>query len=241
MLAWMHAIVRRILLLTLLAAACAVAQARFEIVGGDRFDFGRLFTVMPVSKDLTIRNTGDDTLKIKNVSGSCGCTGTLLSNRQIPPGGSGTLKITFDPAKFNGGVEKVVSMHTNDPDAPNPHIYFTATIAQILELDQDHLVFYTRPDSVSTTTIMVRNRSEVPVTITGVTASPPDVTTELSADTLPPGGETVLRCSVRPVKPGILKGDLIIKTDHPSIPTLTLRYFCYAKRTGSTPGSPVNR
>ena len=35
-----------------------------------------------------------------------------------------TLRITFDPAKFKGKVDKVVSMRTNDPAEPNPHITF---------------------------------------------------------------------------------------------------------------------
>jgi hypothetical protein len=232
---------RHLLLLTFLAAATAPGQARFEIEGGDRFDFGNLYTIIPVSRDLTIRNSGDDTLKIKNVSGSCGCTGTLLSSSSIPPGGEGTLKITFDPAKFTGGVEKVVSMHTNDPKEPNPHIYFTATIVQILGLDQDHLVFYTEPDSQTATIVTIRNVSEVPVTITGVTSSPPDVATELPESLLPPGGETALLCTIRPANPGILRGDLLITTDHPLLPTLTIRWFSYAKRNGAASGSNGGR
>jgi hypothetical protein len=232
---------RWILLLTFCITAPAAAQPGFRISSGPSFDFGELFTIVPVHRDLTVWNTGDDTLKISNVSGSCGCTGTLLSNSNIPPGDSGVLKITFDPAKFKGGVEKVVSMHTNDPSNPNPHIYFTATITQVLELDQDHLVFYTAPDSQATTVVSITNRSEVPVTITGVESSPPELKTELSGNILPPGGEASILCSIRPSAPGIVRGDLLIRTDHPSIPTLTLRYFCYARRTGSPSGSPGNR
>ncbi len=233
--------IRTTLFLIFLAATAAWGQARLEIEGGTTFDFGDLYTIIPVSRELKISNVGDDTLKIRNVSGSCGCTGTLLSNSEIPPGGNGVLKITFDPAKFTGGVEKVVSMHTNDPDQPNPHIYFTATITQILSLDQDHLVFYTEPDSQTNTIVLIRNVSGVPVKITGVSSSPADVTTRLTGGDIPPGGEAELLCSIRPDKPGILKGDLLITTDHPSIPTLTLRYFCYAKREQVTDGTPGDR
>jgi len=233
--------VQRILLLTILAAGIAVGQARFEIGGGTTFDFGDLYTILPVSKVLTINNTGDDTLRIKNVSGSCGCTGTLLSDGDIPPGGNGTLKITFDPAKFTGDVEKVVSMHTNDPDDPNPHIYFTATITQILELDQDHLIFYSEPDSLATAILTIRNVSGVPVNITGITAAPADITTEIDGTRLAPGGETRLVCTIRPSEPGILKGDISISTDHPFIPSLAIRYFCYAKRNKVATDAPGSR
>lgn len=232
---------QKIILLTLIAAAAAAGQSGFDIVGGKTFDFGELFTVIPISRELTIRNSGDDTLDITNVSGSCGCTGTLLSNSHVPPGDSTILKITFDPAKFEGGVEKVVSMNTNDPRDPNPHIYFTATITQILELDQDHLVFYTEPDSQTQTTVSIRNRATIPVKITGVSSSPADLATELSERVIPPGAETTLLFSIKPSQPGILRGDIFITTDHPSVPTLTLRYFCYAKRNGVSPGNSGDR
>ncbi|HLB01277.1 MAG TPA: DUF1573 domain-containing protein [Bacteroidota bacterium] len=232
---------RRIFFLTVIAAAAAAGQPAFEISGGKSFDFGELFTLVPVFRELTIRNAGDDTLRIRDVSGSCGCTGMLLSNSDIPPGGSGVLRITFDPAKFSGGVEKVVSMHTNDPKEPNPHITFTAEINRILELDQDHLVLYTEPDSQTNTVLNIRNRSGIPVRITRVSSSPPELTTELSTNLLPPGGEASLLCSIRPSAPGIIRGDLVIETDHPSVPVLSLRYFCYTKRTRTASGPSPDR
>jgi len=224
-------------LLIFLGTAAAAAQPALRVEGGLTFDFGTLYTIVPVSRELTITNAGDDTLTISGVSGSCGCTATLLSNKTIPPGGNGSLKITFDPAKMNGKVEKVVSMRTNDPAEPNPHITFTATISQILGIDQDHLVFYTEPDSESHTTVTLRNRSDVPINITGIASTPPDLRADLPDRLIPPGDQAELRCSITPATPGILRGDLVISTDHPDVPTLTLRYFCYAKRApaGSAP------
>jgi len=225
----------------LLAAVPASAQPGFSVDGGLAFDFGELYTLSPVTRELTISNTGNDTLRISNVSGSCGCTATLLSNNNIPPGGNGTLKITFDPAKFDGKVEKVVSMRTNDPVAANPHITFTATISQILAIDQDHLIFYTVPDSEMQTVLTLRNKSGIPLNITGITSSPPDLKTEIDHRLLPAGGEAAILCSITPKAPGILKGDLVITTDHPSVPALTLRYFCYAKRNPSGPAATGDR
>ncbi len=74
-----------------LSAALSPAQPKFTLDGGMAFDFGELYTTTPVEKTLRISNSGSDTLRITNVSGSCGCTGTLLSASEIPPGGSGTL------------------------------------------------------------------------------------------------------------------------------------------------------
>lgn len=227
------------------AAGPLAAQPKFSVEGGKRFDFGVLHSSASVDRVLRISNSGSDTLRITNVSGSCGCTGTLLSDGDIPPGGSGTLKITFDPAKFSGGVEKVVSMRTNDPAEPNPHITFTATVRKILDVDRTHLVITSPAGSAATETLMVKNHADVPVRVSAA-ALPPDVRLDLPDEVIPPGGSVVLLCTVNPTKPGILKGDLTISTDHPLMPTLGIRYFVYAKPAAGKPsggdaGKPSGR
>ncbi len=225
----------RTVALIALAAVLSPAQPKFALEGGMSFDFGELYTTAPVEKVLRISNGGDDTLRITGVSGSCGCTGTLLSAGNIPPGGHGTLKITFDPEKFSGKVEKVVSMKTNDPAAPNPHITFSATITRILGLDQTHLVFSTTPDSESTTVVSIRNLTDTAVTITGVTASSPELRLTLTDNTLGPGEDAELNCSITPATAGILRGDVTLTTDHPLLPSISLRFFSYARATKAPP------
>jgi hypothetical protein len=222
---------------TLIAAALAVGQPRIAIEGGKAFDFGELLTTSPVTRELRIMNGGTDTLRITNVSGSCGCTGTLLSENNIPPGGNGTLKITFDPAKFSGKVDKVVSMHTNDPADPDPHITFTATITKILDFDQSHLVFATVVDSEVVDTVSVRNVSDSPLRITGARSSQAELTVTLTTDRLGAGDATSMICRVTPRRAGILKGDITITTDNPRLPSIDLRFFGYAKPASSPPGA----
>jgi hypothetical protein len=224
-----------VLPLLLLAAATGAAQPRFTVEGGKLFDFGELRTIIPVTRELRITNSGTDTLRISNVSGSCGCTGTLLSDSDIPPGGNGILKITFDPAKFKGKVEKVVSMKTNDPADGNPHITFTATITQVLEFGLTHIVVTTAVDSEATTLVDVRNLSETPIRVTGIRAVPADLAVSMSNETLRPGESAELRCSARPGKAGIIKGDVTLTTDNPLLPEVALRYFIYAKAPAGKP------
>jgi hypothetical protein len=224
-------------LLLVIVSACAAAfsQPKIVIEGGKAFDFGELRTIVPVERELRISNTGTDTLRITDVSGSCGCTGTLLSNNNIPPGGDGILKITFDPAKFKGQVSKAVSMKTNDPSDANPHIKFTATVTPILEFDVSHVVITTEVDSEETGIVMVKNLSDIPVTVTGVRTVPADLSVSITPTVLQPGASGELRCSAKPGKPGIVKGDITLTTNHPLLPEFGIRYFLYAKSPAGKP------
>lgn len=225
--------------LAALTAVLSPAQPKFTVEGGMSVDFGELYVAAPVERELRISNGGTDTLRISNVSGSCGCTGTLLSSGEIPPGGDATLKITFDPAKFSGKVEKVVSMKTNDPAAANPHITFSATVTHILGFDQTHLVFSTRPDSAATTVVSIRNLTDGPVRITGVKSSSEELLLGLTDNTLDPGQDAALNCTITPAKPGILRGEVTLTTDHPLLPSVSLRFFSYARPPkAARPDSP---
>ena len=227
--------VATILPAVLLASAVGLGQPKFVLEGGKAFDFGELRTIVTVTRELHITNEGTDTLRITDVSGSCGCTGTLLSNNEIAPGGEAVLKITFDPAKFKGKVDKVVSMKTNDPADPNPHITFTATINQVLEFDVTHVVVMTPVDSEATVAVEVTNRTDAPLRITSVKADPPGLTFEVTPETLEPGGSGEMLCRTRPGKAGITKGDITVSTDNPLLPTVGLRYLVYAKGPAGQP------
>ena len=213
----------------LLGVSALGAQPKIQIEGGMTFDFGELRTLAPVSRELRLTNAGTDTLHIRDVSGSCGCTGTLLSRHDIPPGGEGLLRITFDPAKFKGKVEKAVSMKTDDPAHPNPHINFTAFVTQIIDFSVSHVAMTTPVDSEAAGIVTVRNVSDKPIRILSATAAPADLFVSMTPSELAPGESGQLLCRIRPTKAGIIKGDITIATDNPLLPTVELRYFVYAK------------
>ncbi|MFT5824688.1 MAG: hypothetical protein ACI8ZW_000169 [Yoonia sp.] len=49
-----------------------------------------------------VTNKGDETVRIARVKTSCGCTGSVLDNKIIPPGESTTITGTFNKGKRQG-------------------------------------------------------------------------------------------------------------------------------------------
>lgn len=62
-------------------------------------------------------NAGGQPLVVHNVQASCGCTTPEWSRNPIPPGGKGTVKVTFDPKNRPGNFNKMVTISSNSQNA----------------------------------------------------------------------------------------------------------------------------
>ncbi len=67
----------------------------------------------PASHVFTIRNTGTGSLVITRITASCGCTLPEWSKEPIPAGGTGEVKITYNPAGRPGPFHKTISIYSN--------------------------------------------------------------------------------------------------------------------------------
>jgi hypothetical protein len=211
--------------LFLFSPALLVGQPKTTIVGGSRFDFGTLHSTMKVKRLITVRNDGVDTLRINEVSTSCGCTAALISRPLVPPGDSATISIAFDPRNFSGKVEKGVSMKTNDPADPKPHIVFTATVAKLLDVTPEYLVLRSSPGVPTTEYLSIANLSSEPIAITRISSPSPNVSFGDVPDRVKPGETVKVAVTVRPERTGSEKGDITLTTGNPDIPVIGLRYF----------------
>ena len=117
---------KQFFLLAILAFLCTTNNAfaagpRMEL-SATTWDFGEVYQWTNPSTSITIRNTGDQDLKILDVKASCGCTAAEPSARVVKPGGEARLKIDFASYNFTKRVAKDVILVTNDPAAPSKSI-----------------------------------------------------------------------------------------------------------------------
>jgi hypothetical protein len=69
-----------------------------------------------VEHTFTFRNVGGALLTVEKVRTSCGCTAALISDKEIPPGGTGEIKTTFRTKGYQGDVKKSLTVESNDPE-----------------------------------------------------------------------------------------------------------------------------
>lgn len=86
-------------------------------------DFGTIKQGDKVTHSFIISNSGGDVLKILDVKASCGCTAANPDKKELGPGESTKIIVSFDSKGRKGPQVKTVRVKTNDPD--NKEIVFT--------------------------------------------------------------------------------------------------------------------
>lgn len=217
-----------LILITLIAAtAVTYAQPKIDIVGGASFSFGEIYKGDKVERKVTIKNKGNKTLIIQKVQPSCGCTAVLLTDKEVKPGKTSLLTVGFDSKSFSGEVHKNVFVHSNDPKDSSLEITFTAKIIQVIEANPPY--FYFKPgkvDSTMSSYVLLKNLSEKPIEILGVSSDDSLAKFELKSNKLPPGQTTQLSVTFTPKNTGYIYKDVIIKTSHPKQHELTIKLVC---------------
>lgn len=80
-----------------------------------------------------VRNDGQSVLEIGELSTSCGCTTAELSNQSIPPSGTATLTVYFDPDFHEEPADKLtrtVFIPTNDSSQPEAEVKIMVDILE---------------------------------------------------------------------------------------------------------------
>jgi hypothetical protein len=213
------------------AVGSVFAQPKIESAAGTQLDFGESIHGTVIERTVFIRNVGTDTLHIKDVKGSCGCTATLMSQKNIAPNDSGKLSISFNTTGYNGKASKVVYVSSDDPTTESYVIQFSTNVRHILDVSPTFLSFNdSQVGAPSTQTLTIKNPSDKDaVKITAVKPQSGELHINLMKTKLMPGEETQLQATYKPSKAGSYQGTIEVQTDSKLQPKFEIKYFATAK------------
>ena len=97
------------------------------------FDFGEIEYGKKLEHVFKIKNLGDETLEIKRLSTSCGCTTAETSKERISAGEEVELKVVYDTGAMSGShakgkQERIIYVKTNDPVNPQMEVEIYADV-----------------------------------------------------------------------------------------------------------------
>ncbi len=120
-----------------------------------------------VKHTFKFRNEGDGLLIIEKVKATCGCTGTLLSKKEIAPKEEGSIEVTFRSGLSGGKNRKSIYVHSNDPNNPTAKLRILANIVLPVEVRPRALYWAAEKDQASMRTVQFIYQPGLTIDITG--------------------------------------------------------------------------
>jgi len=109
------------------SGGAAGASARIKL-DTPTLDFGTLYQMEEVKKEVTFRNIGTAPLTVTKVRSTCGCAAATPSKQRLAPGESASAEITFRAGLLRGKITKHVYLQSDDPAQPEADITVTAEV-----------------------------------------------------------------------------------------------------------------
>jgi len=210
------------------------AQPKLDVVGGTAISFGEVYSGSKAVRTVTLKNTGTDTLKIKDVAGTCGCTAALAASHNIAPNDTTSVTITFNTTGYLGGVGKTVRVTSNDPLTPTATITFTADVINLLKMTPTFFYFDSvRVGSVQTKTVQIKNTTASAIQILSIAPRDTLLFVKLHLKPFPkklkPDEEADLIATLTAQRTGTVGGQIDIETDSKVQPKMFVRFNAVVK------------
>jgi hypothetical protein len=221
-----------LVLTSVLPAGAQTTGAPKLVVAEQVLDFGTVTQGQTVNAEFKVRNEGDATLEVRAVRPTCGCT-VADFDKEIPAGGTGTIRAKLDTTNFNGPISKSLLVITNDPEKPSMNLVLKAEVRPILEVLPRPLVRFNaiQLEQVTDKVTVVSDQPE-PFTISKAVSAVPYITAsvrKLGEGELVAGKQksqyevTLTLTDKAPVGP--INTEVVLKTDNPKAKEVPIRVF----------------
>jgi hypothetical protein len=205
-------------------AGAAAAQGSPRIAFSTlSYDFGRAQAGDLVKCEFVVTNIGTSTLELIDVRPGCGCTTAGTWQKQVQPGQTTSIPITFNSANFAGPVHKQVTVTCNDTNRSVTTLEIQGNVWKPIEITPLYVYFNLTADMETNEVRSVRivSHLDAPITLSAPESSNKGFDLELK--TIQPGKEFELLVKAGVGLPGgTVQGNITVKTDSTNTPVINL-------------------
>lgn len=94
------------------------------------WDFGQVRQGEILQHTFILKNDSPETLKIKEVHTSCGCTLSEIKKKILSPGESTELEVKLNTKDYSGSLQQYIYVHTDNLDNPILKFIIKAEVAE---------------------------------------------------------------------------------------------------------------
>lgn len=196
------------------------AQPKLEIIGGDKYDWGKVKPKdSPLKTKVIVKNTGNEDLKILNVKPSCGCTAAPIDKNLLKPNETATIDLSFNVGTNPGVNSKTLTITSNDPANGTKIFRLQAELVKPIVFSSQYFTFNNlKVGTESTSTITIENISGKDIKLSGIDINTKEVKINLKDGKVLKAGEKFdLVAKVTPEKAGFINCIIKMTTNHPDM------------------------
>ena len=186
-------------------------QAQTLQLTPNAYDFGTVEGGKPVNTTLELANTGTNTLVISKISPSCGCTTVGNWEHNLAPGEKQTVNIHFDSTQYNGHVDKLVTIESNDPQHRFTYFKLTGKVHQAMTFQPPYLLLHPDAKQEADGQVEIINQRDTPLNLTNIYPGNPAFSITLVTNV--PGQHYTLKIHAQPPYTGGLQTMVRVFTD----------------------------
>lgn len=173
------------------------------------WEFGTVWSGMPVSTMIKLTNVGDAPLKLKYPHGCCGRVGVIIKQRELASGESTEIKVSYNSRDRLRDVHQAVFIHSNDPVNPRVRVPILGIVEQTFGFRPKDAPFVSfgllHPDQRETRELLISNLFAEALEGRKIKlALPPEIKSEhfdYKLEELEPGMEYKLMVTTKPPLP----------------------------------------
>ena len=190
-------------------------------------DFGVVKQQTEHKATFVVKNGGNAPLHVSGVRGDCGCTQEDISSKEIAPGGTSTITVTFHTHTFLGPMTKHIHVESDDPENPKSELTVRLDVSGGIVLDPPNFFFSTVLVGTSpTASLRAKWKDGVgkPFEVLGVDSTglvPAGIELKFDAkrfDAPPWHGYEITMTFPKPPPKGMVSGTALLRTNDPEIP-----------------------
>jgi Protein of unknown function (DUF1573) len=187
-------------------------------------DFGKAMEGEAVTYSYVFTNTGDATLQVSDVH-ACHCLTFGSFTKQVEPGMTGTIPLSFNTSGLNGAVNRTITVVCNEKNHQSVQLLWKGTVWRALEVNpQTTILNLTSDNEQGSGVVRIVNNLDDPITVSDPQSNNPQFAAELKE--IKPGKEfQVTISSVPPLKAGNLHGEITLKTSSTRVPVIKITAY----------------
>lgn len=215
------------------SALIACGQPKFEVIGGETYDWGKVKSPKEgyLEAEIKMKNSGSgsEILKLVEIKPGCGCTKTDPDKTELKAGEVSTMKVRLNisPSQSGSLTKSITVRHSNGKDTSVAYLFLKADIQRALNVTPNQFFSFTdmKVGQQSSAKLELRNDDNVDIVISDITTDNGIVLNMKGTKTLKAGEKFELVATTIPQAKGSFNGKVSFKTNHPDHASMDLMAY----------------